>query len=116
MSLLVRDLFILMDSAVIWIYFKNSQPPISLTACFSIQGHIGHYTTKFTETELDFFLKYLLRAIYVDIAAVKVSLVIISSSTSSSSSSSGGSGGNGSGSYSTSSCGSSSRILTWTGK
>ena len=72
MSLLVRDLLILMDSAIIWIYFRNS-----------------------------------------GFAAVKASLVIISSSTSSSS---GGGGGDGSGSDSTSSCGSSSKILTWTGK
>ena len=36
MSLLARDLFILMDSAVIWIYFRNSQPPISLTAAASL--------------------------------------------------------------------------------
>ena len=31
--------------------------------CFPVQGHVGHYTNKFTETELDFFIKYLLRAI-----------------------------------------------------
>ena len=36
MSLLARDLFILMDSAIIWIYFRNSQPPISLTAAVSL--------------------------------------------------------------------------------
>ena len=46
-------------------------------------------------------------------AAVKASLVIISSSTSSSN---GGGGGDGSGSDSTRSCGSSCKILTWTGK
>ena len=31
--------------------------------CFPVQGHVGHYTNKFTETELDVFIKYLLRAI-----------------------------------------------------
>ena len=36
MSLLARDLFILMDSAIIWIYFRNSQPPISLRAAASL--------------------------------------------------------------------------------
>ena len=56
MFLLARDLFILIDSAIIWIYFKNS-------CCFPVQGHVGHYTNKFTETELDFFVENLLRAI-----------------------------------------------------
>ena len=36
MSLLARDLFILRDSAVIWIYLRNSQLPISLTAATSL--------------------------------------------------------------------------------
>ena len=36
MPLLARDLFILMDSAIIRIYFRNSQPPISLTAAASL--------------------------------------------------------------------------------
>ena len=36
MSQLARDLFILKDSAIIWIYFRNSQPPISLTAAVSL--------------------------------------------------------------------------------
>ena len=51
MSLIARDLFILMDSAITWIYFRNSQPPISLTAAASL--------FRDTETELDFFIKYL---------------------------------------------------------
>ena len=64
MSLLARDLFILMDSAIIWIYFKNSQPPISLTAAASLfRNMLAIALNKFTETELDFFIKYLLRAI-----------------------------------------------------
>ena len=36
MFLLARDLFILMDSAIIWIYFRNSQLSISLTAAASL--------------------------------------------------------------------------------
>ena len=36
MPLLARDLFILMNSAIIWIYFRNSQRPISLTAAASL--------------------------------------------------------------------------------
>ena len=36
MSLLARNLFILMDSAIIWIYFRNNNPPISLTAAASL--------------------------------------------------------------------------------
>ena len=36
MSLLAHDLFILMDSAIIWIYFRNNQPSISLTAAASL--------------------------------------------------------------------------------
>ena len=31
--------------------------------CFPFQGHLGPYTNKFTETGLDFFIKYILRAI-----------------------------------------------------
>ena len=38
MSLLTRDLLILMDSAIIRIYFRNSQPLISLTAAASLFG------------------------------------------------------------------------------
>ena len=42
MSLLTRDLFILMDSAIIWIYFRYSQPPISLTvAAFQFKGTLA---------------------------------------------------------------------------
>ena len=29
------------------------------SCCFPIQGHVGHCTNKFTETELGFFIKYL---------------------------------------------------------
>ena len=56
MSLLGRDLFILMDSGII----RNRQSPISLTAAASL---LAIALNKFTETERDFFIKYLLRAI-----------------------------------------------------
>ena len=87
--------------------FKNN-------CCFSVQEHVGHYIIKSTETGLDFFTKYLLRAIY----NVKASLVIISSSTGGDNSSSctRSGGGRGSDSDSTSGCGRSSKILTWAGK
>ena len=38
MSLVTRDLLILMDSAIIRIYFRNSQPLISLAAAASLFG------------------------------------------------------------------------------
>ena len=64
MSLLAHDLFILMDSAIIWIYFRNSQTPISLTAAASLfRDTLAITLNKFTEIELDFFIKYLFRAI-----------------------------------------------------
>ena len=60
MFLLGRDLFILMDSAII----RNRQSPISLTAAASLfRDTLAIALNKFTETELDFFIKYLLRAI-----------------------------------------------------
>ena len=31
--------------------------------CFPFQGHVGHYTNKFTETRPDVFIKYILRPI-----------------------------------------------------
>ena len=59
---LARDLFILIDSVIICSHFENSQPPSS-SKTTAAQEHVGHYTNKFTETGLDFFIKYLLRAI-----------------------------------------------------
>ena len=64
MFLLARDLFILMGSAIIWIYFRNSQLSIFLTAVTSLLRDLLAITlNKFTETELEYFIKYLLRAI-----------------------------------------------------
>ena len=110
-ALLARDLFILMDSAIIWIYFRNSQPPISLTAAASLfRDTLAIALTNLLKQNLTFSSNIFWRPFNVDFAAAKASLVIISSSTSSSGSS--GDGGDGSGSDSTSSCGSSSKILT----
>ena len=92
-------------------------------------GHYTHYTNRFTEKWLNFFIKYLLRAIWCGFCCRKCIffIIIISSSSSSSSgissscsssrstSNSGGGGASDSGINSTSSCGS-SKILTWTGK
>ena len=36
MSLIARDLFILMDSAIIANFFNS--------CCFPVQGHVGYYT------------------------------------------------------------------------
>ena len=64
MSLLAPDLFILMDSAIIWIYLRNSQPPISLTAAVSMfRDMLAITLTSLLKTELDFFIEYLLRTI-----------------------------------------------------
>ena len=62
MSLLARDLFIFMDSAIIWIYL--SQPPIFLTAAVSMfRDTLAITLTSLLKTELDFFIEYLLRTI-----------------------------------------------------
>ena len=91
--------------------------------CFPDQEHVGHYINKSSETGLDFFIKYLLGPFNADFAALKASIVIIIIIIiitiiiviiSSSSCSSGG--GSSSGSDSTSNCGSSSKILSWTDK
>ena len=37
-------------------FFKNN-------CCFPDQKHVGHYTSRFTEKGLDFYIKYLLRTI-----------------------------------------------------
>ena len=57
MSQLAPDLFVLMDSAIIYIHFRNSQAPVSLTittaASLTREGHVGHYTNEFND--LNFF-------------------------------------------------------------
>ena len=54
-----------MDSVIIYIQFRNIQPPISLkvTAASLIKNTLANYINQSTETELDFFIKYLLKAI-----------------------------------------------------
>ena len=55
MSLLTRDLFILMDSAITWIYFKNSQPTISLTAAASLfRATLAITVTNLMKQDLNF--------------------------------------------------------------
>ena len=52
---LARDLFILMDSAIICIYFRNSHSPNffnNSNCCLHNEGYPGCYTNKFTETGL----------------------------------------------------------------
>ena len=92
--------------------------------CFPDQEHVGHDINKSSETGFDFFIKYLLGPFNAGFAAVKASIfvviiiiiiitiiiVIISSSSCSSG------GGSSSGSDSTSNCGSSSKIQSWTDK
>ena len=114
MFLLARDLFILIDSAIIWIYFRNSQQPISLTAAASLfRDTLAITLTDLLKQNLTFSSNIFKGPFNVDFAAAKASHVVsISSSTSSNS----GGGGDGSGSDSTSSCGKSSKILTWTRK
>ena len=108
MSLLARDLFILIDSAIIWIYFRNSQQPISLTAAASLfRDTLAITLTDLLKQNLTFSSNIFKGPFNVDFAAAKASHVVsISSSTSSNS----GGGGDGSGSDSTSSCGKSSKI------
>ena len=115
MSLLARDLFIFIDSAIIWIYFRNSQQPISLTAAASLfRDTLAITLTDLLKQNLTFSSNNFKGPFNVNFAAAKAShVVIISSSTSSNS---GGGGGDGSGSDSASSCGKSSKILTWTRK
>ena len=64
MFLLVRDFFYF-DGLCNYLNLFQKQPATSFfnSFCFPSQGHIGHYTNKFTEAELVFFIKYLLKAI-----------------------------------------------------
>ena len=106
----------MMDSAIIWIYFRISQPPISFTAAAPLfKDTLAITLANLLKQNLRFASNIFSGPFNVDFAAVKAFLVIISSSTSSSSGGGGG-GGDGSGSDSTSICGSSSKIVTWTGK
>ena len=92
------------------LFLKRPAANFFNVCCFLAYGHVGHCTNKFTEIGLDLFIKYLLRAFNVDFAAAKASLDVIISS--SSGGGGGGGGDDGSGIDGTSSCGSSSKILT----
>ena len=116
---LARVLFILMDSAVICIYFRNTQPPISLkiNAAFVIRNTLVIILTNLLKQDLTFSSNAFYGPFNADFAGAKSPLVIIFSSSSGNSSSCRRSGGgSSSGSDSTSSCVSSSKILPWTGK
>ena len=58
MSPLTCDLFILMDSATIQLHEFISETAANFfsSCCFPVQGHVGHYTNKFTETGLGTWL------------------------------------------------------------
>ena len=65
---LARDLFILMDSAIICIHFRNNLLNflanfLQNNCSFPDQEHVGHYANKITEKGLEFFIKSLLTAI-----------------------------------------------------
>ena len=60
---LARDLLILMDSNYLPSSQKHSAIFFENKCCFPDQEYVGHYINKITETGLDFFTKYLLRAI-----------------------------------------------------
>ena len=115
MYLLTRDLFIFMDSVIFWIYFRKSKPPIHLTATASLfRDTLAITLTNLLKQDLTF-------SSFIFQGPFNVDFIFSSSSSTRSSSSSDSSisrdsSGDGSGSDSTSSCGSSSKIMTWTGK
>ena len=51
MYLLARDLFPLIDSVIIWIYFRNSQSPVSLTL---LKGTLAITLTNLLKQDLTF--------------------------------------------------------------
>ena len=78
MSLLTRDLLILMDSAIIRIYFRNSQPLISLTAAASLFRNILAITlTNLLKQNLTFSSNVFKGLFNVDFATAKASLVVL---------------------------------------
>ena len=61
---LARDLSILKDCNYLHSFQKQRADNFfENKCCFPDQGHVGYCIKKFTETGLDFFIKYLLRAI-----------------------------------------------------
>ena len=116
-----RDLFILMDSAIICIHLSYSQPPISLkiTAASLIRKTLAIISTNLLKQGLTFSSNTFYVSFNPDFSTAKISRVVIISSSGSANSSSfsRSGGGSSSGSDSTSGCGSSSsKILTCTGE
>ena len=60
-----RTWFIDFDRLCNYLNLFQKQPAVNFfnSFCLPVQGYVGHYINKFTETELGFFIKYLLRAI-----------------------------------------------------
>ena len=108
-----------MDCAIIYIHFRNIQPPISLkiNAASLIRNTLAIIITNLLkQQDLTFSSNIFYGSFNADFIAAKASLVFISSSGNGSSCSRSG-GGRGSGCDSTSTCGSStSKNLSWTGK
>ena len=78
MCLLARDLFIFMNPATIWIYFRNSQPLISLAAAASLFRNILAITlTNLLKQNLTFSSNVFKGPFYVDFATAKASLVVL---------------------------------------
>ena len=109
-----------MDSAIICIHLRNTQPPISLkiNAASLTRNTLVIILTNLLKHDLTVSSNTFYGPFNGDFAAAKTSLVIIISNSSGSSSCCSRSGGsNGSSSDSTSSCGSSSsEMLSWNGK
>ena len=105
-----------MDSAIICIYLRNSQPPISLkiTATSLIRNTLVITLTNLLKLKLSFSPNIFSGSFNASFAAANAFLVIFIISTNCSSSSSSG-GGSDSDSNSASSC-ISTKIWTWTSK
>ena len=105
-----------MDSAIICIYLRNSQPPISLkiTATSLIRNTLVITLTNLLKLKLSFSPNIFSGSFNASFAAANAFLVIFIISTNCNSSSSSG-GGSDSDSNSASSC-TSTKIWTWTSK
>ena len=106
-----------MDSAIICIYLRNSQPPISLkiTATSLIRNTLVITLTNLLKLKLSFSPNIFSGSFNASFAAANAFLVIFIISTNCNSSSSSSGGGSDSDSNSASSC-VSTKIWTWTSK
>ena len=111
---LARDIFILMDSAIICIHLRNTQPAILLkiNAAFLIRNRLAIILTNLLKQDLTFSSNTFKGPFNADFAAANASLVINISKSSGDSSSCSSGRGSSSGSDSTSTCDSSSKILS----